>query len=140
MGIDHRPAIERFREKTKPGANGCLEWTAYRNSNGYGRFKPGTGMNMALSHRWAYEFHVGPIPPGMVIDHLCRNTSCVNPAHLEAVTQRTNIQRGRGNGSKTHCPHGHPYSGSNLRIYRGARVCVSCQERKNRARSERKAL
>ncbi len=140
MSIDNRPAIERFTGKTIRLNDGCIEWTAYRNANGYGRFKPGKGMSMKLAHRWAYEFHVGPIPDGLVIDHLCRNRSCVNPDHLEAVTQKVNIRRGHGNGSKSHCPQGHPYSCSNLRRYRGFRYCLACQEQKNRARVYRRRV
>jgi hypothetical protein len=46
------------------------------------------------AHRFAYELLVGPIPEGLVIDHLCRNRRCVNPAHLEPVTAEENWRRG----------------------------------------------
>lgn len=125
--------VERFEEKTSVSGTGCIEWTAAKNGNGYGRFKPVCGQpGMALAHRWAYEHYVGPIAPGLVIDHLCRNTSCVNPAHLEPVTQLENTRRGLGTGSRTKCPKGHPYSGRNLYVSPdGARRCREC----NRARS-----
>jgi len=140
MPPKNRPAIERFTEKTVNRANGCIEWVAAKSPTGYGSFKPVCGeLRMQLAHRWSYEYFVGPIPDGLVIDHLCRNRSCVNPDHLEPVTQQTNIRRGRGNPTKTHCPHGHPYSGDNLRIYKGARFCRTCQDIRNRARYQKAA-
>lgn len=82
----------------------------------------------------SHELHKGPIPEGLVIDHLCRNRGCVNPDHLEAVTQRENILRGEGlaaaNARKTHCPKGHPYSGENLYVVpsSGRRQCRICAD------------
>lgn len=80
---------------------------------------------------------VGPIPDGLVIDHLCRNPQCVNPMHLEPVTPEENTRRGIGGWNtraKTHCPQGHPYSGANLYINptSGARVCRTCNNEKAR--------
>lgn len=72
---------------------GCWLWTSVIAPTGYGMFAGGRGA-MVYAHRWAYEATVGPIPDGLVIDHLCRNTRCVNPDHLEAVTQRVNTHRG----------------------------------------------
>lgn len=67
---------------------GCWPWQGFTDFNSYGRFS-----RYGLAHRFAYEFLVGPIPKGLEIDHLCRNKSCVNPDHLEAVTHRENIRR-----------------------------------------------
>lgn len=76
----------------------CWEWTGGKIKNGYGHFRFGyksDGKNdIRLAHRVSYELHVGLIPDGLVLDHLCRNTSCVNPRHLQPVTQRENIARG----------------------------------------------
>ena len=72
--------------------DGCWLWTGGRRG-GYGRIKLAeTGTVDA--HRLSYEHHIGPIPDGLVIDHLCRNRSCINPAHLEPVTTAENIRRG----------------------------------------------
>lgn len=85
----------------------------------------------ARVHRAAYEVLVGPIPDGLVLDHICRNRACYNPAHLEPVTTSENLRRsplmGRAKLSKTHCPAGHPYSGENLYTNpKGARICRAC--------------
>lgn len=87
------------------------------------------------AHRFVYELLVGPIPDGLTLDHLCRVPLCVNPDHLEPVTQIENMKRGvvrkypgKPNLRKTHCPRGHPYSGENLRITkRGYRCCRTCE-------------
>ncbi|WP_396021799.1 HNH endonuclease signature motif containing protein [Bacillus cereus group sp. BfR-BA-01522] len=80
----------------------------------------------------SYEMLKGPIEEGMVIDHLCRNRKCVNPLHLEQVTQRINLLRGEGmsaeNVKKTHCPQGHEYTEENTYISKaGSRYCRKCR-------------
>ena len=71
----------------------CWLWLA-ATSHGYGTFQ--SNGKLVRAHRYAYELLVGPIPGGLVIDHLCRTTACVNPEHLEPVTQRENLLRGAG--------------------------------------------
>lgn len=85
------------------------------------------------AHRAIYEALVGKIPDGLVLDHLCRITRCINPEHLEPVTVAENNLRGVGtfaqNARKIHCPNGHFYSGDNLMIRKdGARVCRECNK------------
>jgi hypothetical protein len=102
------------------------------------------------AHRVVYEALVGPVPEGLELDHLCKESRCVNPAHLEPVTHAENVRRGRGwggqNARKTHCPSGHPYEGDNLILQkRGGRLCRTCQneysrEASRRRRQERKAI
>lgn len=87
----------------------------------------------ARAHRAVYETFVGDIPDGMVLDHLCRTPSCVNPDHLEPVPQGENLRRASTstpskNAAKTHCKNGHPFDEANTAYrYGGWRVCRQCQ-------------
>ena len=124
---------ERFWAKTRIEDTGyetpCLTWTAYKLPNGYGRFN--WQRKVRNAHRLAYEVQVGPIPEGLVIDHLCRNRACVNVAHMEPVTNQVNILRGEtimaDNAAKTRCSKGHLYDETNtIRRDRGRR-CATCE-------------
>ena len=129
-------AADRFWSKVEPATDGCWVWTGGKSNNGYGRFTVGSSSRV-YAHRFAYEDQVGPIPDGLVIDHLCRNRACVNPAHLEAVTNRINTVRGEAGDwqrSKTHCPSGHAYTTENTRIYRTWRYCRSCERERSARR------
>lgn len=81
----------RFAEKVKV-TDGCWEWQGAKGPLGYGNMS--WGGRIVAAHRVSYALHVGAIPDGMVIDHLCRNPKCVNPYHLEPVSHTINIQRG----------------------------------------------
>lgn len=90
---------------------------------------------LQMAHRVTYELYCGPIPSGRQLDHLCRNTLCVNPEHLEPVTPKQNINRGRRfESEKTHCPEGHPLTGKNLYLKAtvGKRECRTCRKKKYR--------
>ncbi len=107
-----RPLADRFWEKVdRDGPDGCWVWTGANNGAGYGQIRIDDRNRYA--HRVAYELEVGPIPESLFIDHLCRNRGCVNPAHLEPVTNAENILRGTAptavNARKKACPKGHPY-------------------------------
>lgn len=125
-----RTVAERLWAKVnKNGPNGCWLWTGSNNGSGYGRiyvqgsFRP--------THRVAYELAVGVISDGFQIDHLCRVTLCINPAHLEAVTPQVNVLRGDTVSAKraaqTHCLRGHEFTIPNTRIDKlNRRVCREC--------------
>ena len=80
----------------------------------------------------------------MVLDHLCRNTLCANPNHLEPVTTRVNVLRGESPSAHaaraTHCPQGHPLNDQNMRVYSGARVCLPCKRARWHAWKKKRTL
>lgn len=120
---------------------GCWIWLGSRDRKGYGR-KWLSHDKRVQAHRWFYEQHQGSIPSGLQLDHLCRNPSCVNPAHLEPVTSRQNTLRGYGptaeNARKQQCIHGHALSGENLYVKPdGKRQCRACRRITDKARYDR---
>jgi len=110
----------------------CWGWAGAKNNLGYAQLWYGE-RRMVYAHRFSYEQWVGEIPDGLVIDHLCRNPSCSNPFHLEAVTHQQNIKRGRA-GQKTSCNYGHDWT--DLRnVYvraNGKRWCAACARERAR--------
>lgn len=139
MRIPEQRKIPAFWAKIeRRGDDECWPWTAALNSYGYGQFRlGGASSGQAVSHRIAYELEVGPIPDGLVIDHLCRNRACCNPRHMEPVVPKVNTMRGIGrsalNAQKTECPAGHSLSGDNLLVSSGRRLCRTCRAEKRRA-------
>lgn len=123
----------RFWSKIRVTPNGCWEWLGDKNLWGYGRFAVRHQV-LVQPHRLAYETLVGPIPPSLESDHLCRNHACANPAHIELVAHRVNVLRGAATTvnrslqlAKTHCPAGHPYDEINTYHYHGKRHCRTCR-------------
>lgn len=110
----------------------CWNWAGCLDRNGYG--KVGRAGRIMAAHRVMYEALVGVIPDGLEIDHLCRNTRCVNPQHLEPVTRAEN-QRRRA-AAQTECKRGHAYNEANTRFrVDGARVCRVCIRERYAARA-----
>lgn len=144
----------------KRGPDECWPWLWRTSVRGYGTLVVAKVEYKA--HRLAYEHWIGPVPDGMVVDHICHNIDpgcaggktclhrrCVNPAHLEPVTAGTNTLRGKNNAAvnlrKTHCSKGHEYTPENTRTPpSGGRYCIKCdgakgREWKRKKRAEQRA-
>jgi len=133
---------ERFFDKVRVHPDGCWEWTGATNGNGYGVLvTPRPHKRNVYAHRFSYEIHVGPIPHGLDLDHLCRNRRCVNPAHLEPVTRAANLSRGgHNNRDRQRCRHGHAFTPENTHVESGGgRRCRQCRRDRYRERVERRA-
>ncbi len=118
---------EKFLAKVDK-SDSCWNWTGLISIYGYGVFYD--GKRTIHAHRFSYELHKRKIPKGLVVDHLCRNRKCVNPDHLEAVTQRVNILRGEShqakNARKTHCIRGHKLTKKRGNRSHQKRECIMC--------------
>lgn len=118
-------------------SSSCWTWRLAK-SKGYGVFTYGKRLaGSRFAHRVAFVLAKGPIPPAMVIDHICRVRSCVNPDHLRLVTNAVNILVGVSpcaiNARKTHCVKGHPFDEVNTyRSPKGYRVCRPCRSEAKR--------
>ena len=125
----------RIAEKIRVEGD-CWLWQGYTLGRGeYGGIS--VDGTYKYVHRVMYEILIGPIPDGLTLDHLCRQTLCANPFHCEPVTLRENILRGDSptavNARKSHCIHGHPLSGENLYTAPdGHRYCRTCRRRLRR--------
>jgi hypothetical protein len=125
-------ALARFDSRVQKSPDGCWLWIGALDRDGYGRF---CALNSRIGvHRLAYTRHIGPIPAGLHIDHLCRNRACCNPAHLEAVTPGENAARANRLRLRSHCPQGHPYDATSPRRRDGGRRCLACKREWERQR------
>ena len=137
-----KPSLEDQFWAAVDKGDGCWLWTGHRNDGGYGQFK-----RNILAHRFSYQLHRGPIPEGLITDHLCHSRDlscpggptclhrrCVKPDHMELVTNAENIRRGlwgrkaRAKKAVPTCKRNHPFDEANTRFTpRGYRVCVTCK-------------
>ncbi len=133
----------RLMEKVLFG-DGCWEWQGSMDRRGYGQIQAGRrGQPRIKAHRAMYLVLVGDIPDGLELDHLCRNTACVRPSHLEPVTHRENVRRGAASAPllvrATHCKYGHSITGDNMMWrYRDGRPrlsCATCTRERDRLRA-----
>lgn len=128
------PDLERFWSRVEK-TDACWIWRGYIDPVGYGRLR--FAGKTQLAHRVSFVIANGSIPAGLTLDHLCYVKACVNPAHLDPVSQAVNyaraVEMGRvaGNGEehrqKTHCAQDHPYDEENT-YYRKAGAGRSCRE------------
>jgi hypothetical protein len=117
--------------------SGCWEWSLSQDRHGYGQIK--VDGKMLRAHRWVYREVTGVDLAGVTLDHLCRVRHCVNPNHLEPVTQEVNNQRGLY-ARKEYCINGHAYLPGNLVIdNRGRRRCRQCERDKYRRYNAKRA-
>lgn len=138
-----RDPIDRFVTKVDFSET-CWHYTGHLNRDGYGRFTV-DAEHAELAHRFAWTTFVGPIPEGMHIDHVraagCDSRDCVNPDHLEPVTQIENMRRVAEH--RATCPNGHEYTPENTLTGRKDQSrCRTCLRKRSREaiRNKRIAL
>lgn len=130
-----RTLEDRFMSFVMPVPwSGCWIWTGALFKKRYGMIQMPNGDNgkATSAHRVSYEMHKGPIPDGLFIDHICRMTMCVNPAHLRAVTPKVNCRENNSsvcaiNAAKTHCKRGHEFTFENIIPVKHGRACLECR-------------
>lgn len=123
------PITRLMRRVAIDEGSGCWLWQGATSAkSGYGRIRVGSRLDDSVktvqAHRLSYELHVGPIPEGLDLDHLCRNRACVNPDHLEPVTHIVNCHRGDSAPQAT-CYRDH--SEARQTFHNGIRRCLDCQ-------------
>lgn len=129
-------ALPRLMNMTRITETGCWEFTGAKNKAGYGTFW--SGSRNICAHRAAYEMWASPIPDGLEIHHVCKNTSCCNPEHMQVVHPKGHRQV--ENSTMTHCRYGHEYTEENTcrNKITGARSCKVCRREALRRCKERK--
>ena len=135
--------IQRFIQMCEIDLDtGCWVWTGAKVGSGKKYSQRGQlrlNGSQVHAHRFSYEYFCGPIPDGLEVSHICRNTMCVNPMHLEANTHSYNMLKSRDDKDPNSCTHGHPINEQNAYINtKGRRVCRPCVSRKARERYARK--
>lgn len=136
MAASPEVLAQRVLDRCEHTEDGCWLFQGAL-SRGYARISTYDGTTrkqiVQQGHRVVYEHLIGPIPEGLVLDHLCKNRNCVNPEHLEPVTPEENTERAVeiqrvANAAKTHCPKGHPYTRRNTYTPKGSnsRYCREC--------------
>lgn len=131
MEIDNPLRVFLFYTKMIVGGDDeCWVWIGARDRKGYGQFRVAIGK-MNKAHIFSFLLHGGKLKDNEHVDHKCNNPPCQNPRHLRALTNIENNARSSSpsavNARKTHCIHGHEFSGDNLKFRKdGSRICVTC--------------
>lgn len=123
-----------------PGSDGCWDWDRGYPDNGTGPLRAGQVLaagQLVYAYRAVFELLIGPVPPGLEVDHRCRRPICVNPAHLEPVTHAENMRR-MGEAVRSTCPNGHTLT--ERKAYCRGRRCMACHRARERARRARKVV
>lgn len=128
-------SITRFWQKVQK-TDSCWNWTASKDKYGYGMWNYRTSKKQQFmrAHRFAFLLSHGQLTPGKEINHICKNTSCVNSKHLEELTREEHMRKTPGTygykwGHRSKCEKGHPLKGKNLMPFalkRGFRKCREC--------------
>jgi hypothetical protein len=138
--------VARFTRKYRINPDtGCWLWIGDLDPTGYGQHRVGPGQPERGAHVISYEHHVGPIPAGLQVGHVCHDAAvisgdceggpclhrrCVNPAHLMAQTRSENVlAQDHAERRVTHCPRGHEYTEENTIRRSGKRFCRTCKQR-----------
>lgn len=128
--MEKKSLKERLLSKVQYANTGCWIWTGCV-ANKYGQIGSGEGKQRIRTHRASYMIFKGPIPEGMVIDHLCRNKLCINPNHLEVVTLKENAYRGESPTIKIHhsgyCARGHEINSINTSFHPRTGLIQHCR-------------
>jgi len=113
----------------------CIYPNSKSRSDGYAFMYYPPKRKAIKAHRAAWMLANGPVPEGMVLDHICRDRACINLEHLRVVTQQENIMAGLHNiDNRSHCNQGHPFIKENIMVRKnGKRECAEC----NRERARR---
>ena len=124
--------VDAFLDCTEPEPNsGCWLWIRGRMGTGYG--ETWDGQKVLRANRVAWQLFRGPIPPGMCVLHRCDVRSCVNPAHLFLGTIKDNALDASRKGRllRKICKHGHPFTETSTKVYRGVRFCLICRRHRS---------
>jgi hypothetical protein len=137
-GRQQMPWLLSFLESV-PDSNKCWPWAGQINAAGYGV------AGGPLAHRKVYEVFYRPIPEGLQLDHLCKNTRCVNPKHLRVIAPDIHGSLSSKYQGRTHCSRGHAYTAENTRWRQPpdqtnpSRECLTCKREGERARRARRS-
>jgi len=139
MALKRDPLL-RLIEKVDVSPEGCWIWQAAKSRDGYGKF----ALNRVNSnaHRVAFLLLRGDIPEGYDLHHVCENTLCVNPEHLQPVTKRQHIALTPNANAYHRLAFGHCKNGHNPDVtgWSGNRIhghCLLCVRERNRRRAKR---